>query len=392
MQESMKEAMKDNMQVTMGEGMQENTQEIMKKSMQITIAEDMRETMQAVVLNAPMIYQLKTVKKPTCSKQGLVLKTLACGLCGSDLRILRNGHRNIRDHWIIGHEIAGEVIETGEKYSGLWKKGDRLAVAPTVYCGSCDFCVAGRFELCENIKEIAQHWQGGFAEYIAIPEEALNLGAVQKIPDGLSSSVAAIAEPVSSCINAQEKLSVGLGDTVVIIGSGPIGCIHTSLARIRGAHRIIVADVSEERLKLCESFTPDFMVNASKIDLVEEVMCLTGSKGADVIITANSVPATQVQAVEMARKGGRIALFGGLPREDSKPGIDTNLIHYRGLQLIGTSTFAPRHHLLALSMFSSGKLKGESLVTHTLPLVKFKEGVKLATEGKALKVVFIPES
>jgi Zn-dependent alcohol dehydrogenase len=152
MQESMKEAMKDNMQVTMGEGMQENTQEIMKKSMQITIAEDMRETMQAVVLNAPMIYQLKTVKKPTCSKQGLVLKTLACGLYGSDLRILRNGHRNIRDHWIIGHEIAGEVIETGEKYSGLWKKGDRLAVAPTVYCGSCDFCVAGRFELCENIK------------------------------------------------------------------------------------------------------------------------------------------------------------------------------------------------------------------------------------------------
>jgi len=118
MQESMKEAMKDNMQVTMGEGMQENTQEIMKKSMQITIAEDMRETMQAVVLNAPMIYQLKTVKKPTCSKQGLVLKTLACGLCGSDLRILRNGHRNIRDHWIIGHEIAGEVIQ------GKWGNGE----------------------------------------------------------------------------------------------------------------------------------------------------------------------------------------------------------------------------------------------------------------------------
>ncbi len=350
----------------------------------------MSKDMSAVILRGPMDYEVERVPVPECPESGILLKVKACGLCGSDLRTLKSGHRNIAYPWIIGHEISGEIVEAGAQYKGRWKKGDMLAIAPMAYCGTCDFCMEGKYDLCDNSREIGQHWKGGFAEYLAVPEEALVLGTIQAVPEGLDPVVAAVAEPASSCINAQEKGQVGLGDTVVIIGSGPIGCIHISIARARGAAKIIVADVFEERLKLCEPFGPDVLINAAQVDLVEEVRRLTAGKGADVVITANPVGKTQVQAVEMAKKGGRILFFGGLPHDGSKPGIDTNLVHYRGLHLIGITTFAPRHHLLALSMFASGRIPGSKLVTHTMPLSDFKQGVQLAAEGKALKVVYLP--
>lgn len=114
----------------------------------------------------------------------------------------------------------------------------------------------------------------------------------------------------------------------------------------------------------------------------------TRGKGAEVVITANPVGDTQVQAIEMAKKAGRIALFGGLPHGNSKPGLDSNLIHYRGLSLIGTSTFMPKHNRLALGLIRSGKIPAEKIITHRLPLRDFAEGVRLAVEGEALKVVF----
>ena len=350
----------------------------------------MKDQMRAVVVTAPGEYGLARTDRPACPEKGLLLRVLACGLCGSDLRTLRSGHSRITFPWIIGHEVAGLVVERGTGYRERWQVGDRLAVAPMVYCGECTACVAGRHELCENARELGQQWAGGFAEYMALPEEALRLGAIQPVPDGLDPVIAAVAEPAASCVNAQEKGQVGLGDTVVIIGSGPIGCIHTSIARARGAARVLIADVFPERLRLCAPFGPDDTIDASREDLVEAVMRRTAGRGADVVITANPVPQTQVQAVEMAAKGGRVLLFGGLPHDRSTPGIDTNRIHYRGLQLIGTTTFAPRHHVTALSLMQTGRIPGDRLVTHQMPLSRFEEGVALASGGKALKVVYIP--
>lgn len=346
--------------------------------------------MKALVMHNAQDYKIEQVDMPVCPKKGLMLKVLACGLCGSDLRTLRSGHRNISFPWIIGHEICGKVEEIGQDYNGKYNKGDLLAVAPMVYCGQCEFCISGEYELCDNTREIAQQWKGGFAEYIAIPGEALSLGTIQPVPEGLDTRIASTVEPISSCINAQEKAQIGLGDTVVIIGSGPIGCIQISLARARGAEKIYIADVFDERLKMAQPFCPDALINASEVDVVEEVKKLTNGRGADVVITANPVGETQVQAVEMAKKGGRIILFGGLPHDKSKPGIDTNIIHYRGLHLIGTTTFAPRHQITALALLASGRIPGNKLVTHCLPLEQFHKGVELAAQGKALKVVFIP--
>lgn len=331
---------------------------------------------------------MKEIEKPSCPDEGILVKVKYCGLCGSDLRTLRSGHRNVKLPSVIGHEVSGHVVETGAHYRGSYAVGDALAVAPNVYCGECEFCRMGKLEFCENIRELAQHWAGGFAEYMAIPPEALRLGAIQRVPEGMPLQYAAIGEPPSSCINAQEKLDVRLGDTVLIIGVGPIGCIHICVAKARGAKKVIIADVLQSRLDLCSAFGPDHLVNAAETDLVEEVRRLTGGKGADVVITANPVAATQVQAIEVAKKGGRIAFFGGLPHGSSNVTIDTNLIHYKGLTVIGTTVFAPRHHILSLDLISSGKIPGEKLVTHILPIEEFHQGVQLAMEGRAMKVVF----
>jgi L-iditol 2-dehydrogenase len=343
-----------------------------------------------------MRFGVEDVPVPEVPHGGLLLKVAACGLCGSDLRTLRSGHRKVTFPWIIGHEIAGEVVETGPGYEGTWQAGDRLAVGPLAYCGSCDFCLDGRYELCEDYREIAQAWPGGFAECVAIPEACVKRGTIQVVPQSLDLAHAAISEPISSCVHAQEKGQVGLGDTVAIVGAGPIGCIHASLARARGAERIYIADVVEERLRMAEAFAPDATIHAGRVDTVQEVKRLTGGKGADVVITATPAPVACVQAVEMTRKGGRILVFGGLPRGDSKPGVDMNLVHYNALHVMGTTIFAPRHQRLALQLMAAGSTKAsgripmDRLVTHCFPLAEFVRGATMALEGKVLKAVFEP--
>ena len=350
----------------------------------------MSEIMKAAVVHAPMDFRVEDVPKPEVPSGGLLLKVYACGLCGSDLRTLRSGHHRVTLPWIVGHEISGEVVELGSEYEGRWAVGDMLAVGPVVYCGVCDFCINGEYELCENYREIAQAWPGGFAEYVAIPEAALRLGTILPVPEDLDPAIAAISEPVSSCVNAQERGRVGLGDTVVVIGAGPIGCVHVSLARARGAGKVFIADILDDRLRMAEAFAPDATINAGEVDLVGEVRRLTGGKGADVIVTATPAPIASVQAVEMARKGGRILIFGGLPKDKSKPGVDMNTVHYNALYVIGTTTFAPRHQRVALGLLASGRIPGDKLVTHRFPLSEFVEGAKLALEGKTLKAVFLP--
>ncbi len=350
----------------------------------------MSKTMQAVVVKAPLDFGVEDVAVPQPDAGGLLLKVLACGLCGSDLRTLRSGHRNVTFPWIIGHEICGEVVELGQDYAGSLVPGDRLAVGPLAYCGNCEFCQDGIYELCEKQREIGQHWPGGLAQYIAIPPAALQLGNIQKVPSDTDPVLAALAEPLSSCLNAQEKADIKLGEIVIIIGSGPIGCMHISLARARGARKIYVIDISADRLKLAKPFQPDALINATQCDVVTEIMQLTNQMGAHVVIIATPAPQAAVEAVEMARKGGRIVQFGGMPKDNSKPGVDMNTVHYRGLQIIGTTTFAPRHNRLALQLLAENIIVKDDIVSHIFPLTDFRKGAELALAGKVLKGVFIP--
>lgn len=350
------------------------------------------DQMRALVVSAPLEFALETVPVPETPAGGMLVKVLAVGMCGSDLRTLRMGHRKVTFPWILGHEICAEVVEVGPGYQGKWAVGERLAIGPNAYCGECDFCTAQAYELCENYLELAQAVPGGFADYLAIPEQWVRLGTIHRLPTGMDPTTAAVSEPISSCVNAQERGRVGLGDTVVVIGSGPIGCTHVSLARARGADRVIIADIVEDRLEMARAFQPDAIINAAQTDLVAEVRRLTDGKGADVVITATPAPIAQVQAVEMARKGGRVLIFGGLPNDQSKPGVDMNIVHYNALELIGTTIFAPRHQRAALNLLASGRIPADKLITHRFGLEDIAEGARMALAGKVLKAVFHPHA
>jgi L-iditol 2-dehydrogenase len=152
----------------------------------------------------------------------------------------------------------------------------------------------------------------------------------------------------------------------------------------------VVAGRGAERLAFAGAFDPDLLIDAGKDDLVETVMRFTGGAGAQVVISAAPSPQAVVQSVQMARKGGRVLLFGGLAEKDSTPGVDMNLVHYNALSLIGTTTFAPRHQAEALRIIASGSFPAGKLVSHRFPLSRFEEGARLALEGRALKCVFFP--
>ncbi|NQS90376.1 alcohol dehydrogenase catalytic domain-containing protein [Patescibacteria group bacterium] len=342
--------------------------------------------MKALVFQEPKNILLKEVPVPFCPTDGILLKVKGCGLCGSDLRTYHSGHKNVIPPWILGHEIAGVVEEIGREVKG-YKKGDRLAVAPPVYCGKCYFCLRGEYDLCLNIKEIAQHWPGGFAEYMVIPKEALLLGNVNFIPKNVSFYQAAISEPLSSCIKAQQMAQVEIGDTVVMIGAGPIGCFHTELAHDRGASRVILMDIMQERLNLAERFQPEVLINNSQSGYISRVFKETNNLGANVVIVACPSGKAQTESIKMVRKGGRIIFFGGLPHNKSQVFLDTNLIHYKNLQVYGSSRFAPEHNKLALKMIAEGKIKADQYITHILPLENYQKAIQLLEDGKTLKVV-----
>lgn len=346
--------------------------------------------MKAMVIHAPMEYEVADVPVPEPAGGELRLKVEAVGLCGSDLRTIRSGHKHVTFPWTLGHEICGTVEKLGPDFEGPWKVGDRLSVGPNTYDPSDPYCVEGRHELSEEIREIGQAWKGGFAEKMIIPRESVLMGNLLPAPDQLESIYAAIVEPGSSVIHAHEKAQTHMGDTVLIMGAGPIGCLHVAVARASGAEKVFLADLVEKRLELASAFEPDALINMKEKDLAAEVRRLTDGAGPDVVITANPAPSSQVTAVELAAKGGRVVLFGGLPHDDSKPGVDMNLVHYKNLTLIGISKFAPRHFRRSLQMLASGRIPGDRLVTHVLPLSQFDKGVKLAMDGEALKVVYKP--
>ncbi len=352
---------------------------------------ELTNNMNALVFLAPEKMVFEEVPTPSCPPNGILLKVKACGLCGSDLRTYHCGHANVRPPWILGHEIAGLVAEVGKEIQG-YEIGDRLAVAPPVYCGRCVFCRRKEYDLCLNMKEIAQHWRGGFAEYMVIPQEALFLGSVNPIPENISYCEATISEPLSSCMKAQEIGRVEVGESVVIIGAGPVGCFHTEIAHARGASKVIIMDILEGRLELAKRFNPEVVINNAGAGYIPKVLKETDNLGADVVIVACPSDKAQMESLEMVGKGGRVIFFGGLPHGKSQVFLDTNLIHYKNLRIHGSSIFAPRHHKLAIKMIAEGKIKANEYITDVYSLQEYQEAIKVLESGKALKVVLMPDS
>ncbi len=333
--------------------------------------------------------RLEDVPVPSPAAGELLIKVKAAAVCGTDVRMISFGAKGIdRDNpRILGHEIAGVIVETGAGVTG-YTIGQRVAVAPNMGCGICPQCICGNSHLCPDYKALGINIDGGFAEYCLIPAAAVRSGNVCVLDAGVSFEEGAINEPLSCVCNGFERADIHPGDNVLVIGAGPIGIMHCALALMAGG-RVFLNDISADRLKAAKKIYRDIRIIGG--DLVSEVMRVTGGAGMDAVITACPVPAVQSQTTELAATGARIIFFGGVPSAAGKVPIDTNAIHYKQLIVSGTTRASLTQYRKTLNFISGGILNAKPLITSRLPLSDIAEGISRAKRGEGLKNVIIME-
>jgi L-iditol 2-dehydrogenase len=266
--------------------------------------------------------------------------------------------------------------------------GMRVAVAPNMGCGLCDLCVSGNTHLCDNYIAFGINIDGGFAEYVKIPEAAIKQGNIIEIGENVSFEEAALAEPLSCVYNGFERCEISPGDAVLIIGAGPIGIMHAKLAKMAGA-RVLITDFVWERLEVCREMDPEFQIISGEKILVDAVLEITNGKGVDVCITACPSVAAQEQSLELMAVNGRVLFFGGLPK-GVKASLDTNLIHYRQLKISGTTRASMNQFRKTIDLIAKGLIEIKSLITSTFSIEDFLEAIEKADKAEGLKnaVVF----
>lgn len=328
-----------------------------------------------------------TVADPALAPGDMLLKVRAATVCGTDIRILRGKKTaGIRYPSILGHEFAGEVVETGG-HAGF-HEGQAVCVCPQFACGHCDYCIRGAENLCRNLTAMGYEIDGAFAEYVKIPARGVLAGNVFTMPEGLSFETAALAEPLSCVMNGQELVGVKMGDVVVILGAGPIGILHVKLARFSGARAIIVSEPNELRRQAALREGADMVVDPGAEDLFARVREATGGLGADVAICAIGVPSLANDAIRLVRCRGRVSLFAGFSK-GVQAELDVNAIHYNELMVTGSFGLTRLQFERSLQLIASGHLNLDSLLTHRFGLADIEQALQVAEQGSAIKVAIV---
>ncbi|NDJ57931.1 alcohol dehydrogenase catalytic domain-containing protein [Enterobacteriaceae bacterium 4M9] len=329
---------------------------------------------------------------PEAGADELVIKMKASAICGTDLRILKFGHFKIPGGTkrVLGHEIAGEVVQVGKNVT-QFKIGMRVALPPNVGCGACAMCRRGYTQLCPTYEAFGISYDGGFQDYVKVPARAIARGNVVVIPDGISYEEAAMVEPFSCAYHSYKALNIKPGDSVVVIGAGPIGGCHVLMSKLAGAAKIIVADVQDNRLEEMVKLGVDVTVNSAKEDLKQAVLRETDGEGASVIITACSIPQIQTLAMELAATHGRINLFGGMPKDKEIVPLNTNLIHYKELTVLGTTGSSVNDYCESMALVASGKLNLMPLASARFGVSQINAAFDYALSGQGMKTLVVEE-
>lgn len=346
--------------------------------------------MKAVRLYGAKDLRVEEVQKPRISENEILMRVRAATICASDIRSYNYGNGRMRPPRVLGHELAGDIEEIGSKVKG-YDSGMRITLNPNIFCGRCVFCVTGRHQLCDERRALGFDVDGGFAEHLLIPFESIRTGAVCEIPDNVSYEQAALIEPISCCLHAQTLVKVGAGDTVTIIGAGPMGIMHTVMAKALGASKVIVGEISEQRLQTAVDFGADVAVNPAKEDLASRVFEATERHGSDVVIVAVGSRSALEQALGLLSKGGRVCFFAGLQKGKESVRLNANIIHYRETVVLGSFASTPYEFYQTVRLAASGKLLNmKPIVTHRFSLDDASKAFEAALSGRALKVCMNP--
>jgi len=340
--------------------------------------------MKAAILTEPRNLSIREAPRPVCPAGGVLVKIKACGICAADVKMVTKGHRALVYPRILGHEIAGIVSQSRTK---LFKEGDRVQVAPGLRCGTCSQCRRGADNQCDNREIIGFTQNGGFADYIAVPIEGSLMGSLNPIPDHVNYKNATLAEPLACCINAQDKIDVRDGDNVLIIGAGPMGLLHTTLARLKGADKVLIAEIETHRRKIAKLFGAHRAFDPTSENFFEAVTDTTKQNGVDVIIFACSEAGLDENFLKLLTPGGRVSLFSGTSALFSQIQLDLNLVHYHEFVLAGAYGCSADQNRKALDLIASRKLPLQKLFSHQVSLDNIAAGFEHTKSRRNLKSI-----
>jgi len=342
--------------------------------------------MRAVFLYGVKNLQVENIDIPKVEPGEVLVKVRAATTCGTDVKIFQRGYVSgvIKLPTVFGHEWAGDVVKVGDGV--VWpKEGMQVRAGNSAPCLRCRMCQKEKYNLCENMTWL---W-GAYAEYIRVPARIVMLNT-QEIPPSVTYEEAAITEPLACVLHGIEEAHIKLGDTIAIIGAGPIGLLHLLSAKKMGTGRVIISDTVDERLQLAQELGADVLINAKHEDATEKVKRLTDGYGADVVIEAIGLPATWEQALKMVRKGGTVLEFGGCP-PGTEIRVSTELLHYEEVTLLGSFHATPAHFKKALNLIASGTLNVKPLITRKMKLDEIGDAFQILTTSKRdLKIAILP--
>ncbi len=327
---------------------------------------------------------------PTINREEILIKVEACAVCGSDLKAFKLGNPRLNPPIVMGHEFTGVIAETGKNTIGF-NEGERIVMSTSISCGKCLYCRKGWTNLCVDLAPMGFRYDGGMAEYMVIPERAIINGHLVKVPDTLKPEYAALAEPLSCAVNSVEQCEIEKGDTVLIMGAGPMGILNACAAKHAGAGKIIMTELNESRLKQAGNFHIDILVHPGEEDLKNIVMEETKGYGADVVIVAAPAASPQEEALSLVRKRGSVCLFASLPAGQSDLTINSRLIHYNEIRVTGSSDSTTRHVKEAIGILSDPSSLSRNIVSHIISLTEIKKAFEIMESGEALRVVLKPK-
>lgn len=345
--------------------------------------------MKAALFYAPGDIRIDEIDVPPISEGELLIRVRACAVCGTDIRVFEGKKtKGIHPPAVIGHEIAGEIQEKGRAVRG-YEIGDRIAIIPVIPCRICYYCLNGMENICANRTAFGYEYGGGFQEFMRVPEMAVRAGNVVNIGPSLSFEEASLIEPLSCCLNGNRRSGIRPGDVVMIIGAGPIGLLHILLARMSGARRILVSELTQERRALALKMGADLAFDPSTHNLTDLALHETEGRGIDAAIMAIGIPTLVNDLLKATRKGGSVNLFAGFSGEGEAQ-IGANLLHYNEINLTGTASASRSHFHSALSLVLAKRIDLSPLVSHRFPLSQIDQAIQATKKGEGIKVIVIP--
>jgi len=345
----------------------------------------------AAILKSENSIDIETVPIPKVIEGSILVKIMACGICGSDLRIIQHGNSRVKYPAIIGHEICAKIVDIGDNVKDDFKVGDRLAIGADIPCGKCNWCQEGNGNCCKKNYAIGHQFPGGFGEYCLLDPMMVKYGPIQKVSSDTDSAIISLAEPLACCINGFERVQFQPGKSVLVFGAGPIGILLALLAKERGANKVFLADINQSRLDQLQWLNIDGYLNNKSQNFTNDIFEKTNGDGVDYIFTA--CPSIEVQelANEVVATRGVINWFAGLPKNGKTTSVLSNDIHYKEITITGSHGSTPRQFRLAVDLIERQTLNLKPLITHRFELNEIQDALNVARSKEGLKIVLLSE-